>query len=172
MTERFYNAIKSQVVGLDRSAGQAKFGVISSVDRDSGNVKVVVQPDGVLSGWLPMLYPWVGDGWGMICPPSAGDQVLIVAHEGDVEQGVVVGRAYSRKAMPPAVEEGECWLVHRKGNAVKLCNDGTVRVVGDLHVDGMVYDKHGSLAQLREKYNAHTHTDSRGGTTSPTNRND
>ncbi len=40
---------------------------------------------------------------------------------------------------------------------------------GDLHVAGDVYDAAGSLSRLRGHYDAHIHTDSRGGTTSVTN---
>jgi hypothetical protein len=49
------------------------------------------------------------------------------------------------------------WLVHASGTALKLLNDGTVRITGDLHVSGNVYDHHGSLDGLRGHYNAHTH---------------
>jgi hypothetical protein len=49
---------------------------------------------------------------------------------------------------------------------LKLRNDGTVQISGDLHVAGDVYDQHGSVASLRAAYDQHTHTDSRGGPTS------
>jgi hypothetical protein len=41
-----------------------------------------------------------------------------------------------------------------------------VSVRGDLHVDGDVFDRVGSLDRLRSRYNAHRHRDSRGGVTS------
>jgi hypothetical protein len=40
---------------------------------------------------------------------------------------------------------------------VRLANDGTVRVQGDLHVSGRVFDSHGPLDRLREHYNQHVH---------------
>ena len=165
MISTLTNAIKGHVNGLDRLASQAKFGTISSVNYETGDVRVIVQPDGVLSGWLPLLSPWVGDGWGMICPPSRGDQVLLVSQEGDVEQSVVVGRAFSRKQPSPKVPDGELWLVHKTGSFLKLCGDGTIRMKGDVHVNGDVWDRHGSLSRLRETYNHHKHADPRGGTT-------
>src|SRR5579871_4225512 len=128
MIEHLSNAIKTQFSGMNRSNGEAKFATISSVNYKTGNVKVIVQPDGVLSGWLPVLSPWVGNGWGMVCPPSTGDQVLLIAHEGDVEQGVVVGRAFSQKQPPPAAPDGEMWLVHKSGSSLKLCADGTIQI--------------------------------------------
>lgn len=167
MVDRLMNAMKGQMRGPGRLTGQAKFATVSSVDYDTGNIRALLQPDGVLTGWLPVLSTWVGNGWGMSCPPSPGDQVLVIAHEGDPEQGVVVGRSYSRAQKPPAAPESEMWLVHKSGCSLKLCRDGTVRISGDLRVDGDVYDRHGALSALRAIYNDHHHTDSRGGSTSP-----
>lgn len=166
--ERFYNAIKSQADALVQGVGRPRFGTVTSVDPTAGTARVSLQPEGVLSGWLPLLTPWAGAGWGMVCPPLPGDQVLVVAQEGDAEHGLIVGRAFSNIQRPPAAPGGEFWLVHQSGAFLKLCNDGTIRVQGDLHVSGDVYDRQGPLSRLRGTYNGHTHTDSRGGqTTAP-----
>ena len=157
MTDRLSNAIRGHAASLDQSAGQIKFGTITSVNYNDSTARLIIQPDGVLSGWLPVLSPWVGDGWGMICPPSTGDQVLFVPQEGDIEQGVIIGRSFSNKQRPPAAPDGEFWLVHKTGSFLKLCNDGTIQISGDLHVRGDVYDRHGSIADLRAHYNSHTH---------------
>jgi hypothetical protein len=172
MLDRLTNAVKAHAAGLDNSSGQAKFGTISSVNYETGNARVVIQPDGVLSGWLPILSHWVGNGWGMICPPNPGDQVLLVPQEGDGEQGVIIGRTYSLTQMPPKAPSGEFWLIHQSGSFLKICNDGTIRIGGDLHVGGDVYDQHGSLSSLRTTYNGHTHfVQANGTTTCPTPTN-
>lgn len=158
MTERLANAIKSHASSLDQSAGQIKFGIVTSVNPQNATARVLIQPDGVLSGWLPVLSQWVGNGWGMVCPPNAGDQVLFVPQEGDVQQGIIIGRSFSNVQLTPAAPVGEFWLMHQCGSFLKLCNDGTIRASGDLHVDGKVYDQHGSLSDLRTHYNTHTHT--------------
>ncbi|HST75458.1 MAG TPA: phage baseplate assembly protein V [Acetobacteraceae bacterium] len=155
--ERFLNALKAQAGALDQAAGQPRFGLVTSVDPDAATARVQLQPEGVLSGWLPILSAWVGAGWGMACPPSPGDQVLVLSQEGDSEHGVIVGRAFSDTQRAPAAPVGELWLVHKGGSFLKLANDGTVQVKGDLHVDGDVYDRHGSLDRLRQHYDAHTH---------------
>jgi phage baseplate assembly protein gpV len=131
---------------------------VTSVSSQHATARVLIQPDGVLSGWLPVLSQWVGSGWGMVCPPNPGDQVLLVPQEGDVEQGIIIGRSFSKNQMPPAAPGGEFWLMHQSGSFLKLCNDGTVRINGDLHVQGEVYDQHGPLSGLRTHYNAHTHS--------------
>jgi phage baseplate assembly protein V len=157
MTDRLMNAIKAHASSLDRLEGQIKFGTITSVDITNGTARVLFQPDGILSGWLPILSQWIGDGWGMVCQPNPGDQVVIVPQEGDVEQGIIIGRSFSNKQRPPAAPRGELWFVHQTGSFLKLCNDGTIRVHGDLHVEGDVYDRQGSLSGLRTHYNMHTH---------------
>ena len=170
--ERFLNIIKQHAGALDQGGSQPRFGTVTSVDPATATAKVTLQPEGVLTGWLPVLSPWVGAGWGLHCPPSPGDQVLVVAQEGDSEHGLIIGRAYSNTQAPPAAPAGEFWLVHKSGSFIKLLNDGTIQMHGDLHVAGDVYDRHGSLSGLRGHYDSHTHVDSRGGTTSTANQTD
>jgi phage baseplate assembly protein gpV len=157
MMQRFFNALKAQAASLDQGVGQPRFGIVTSVDPDRAAARVALQPEGVITGWLPVLSAWVGAGWGMACPPSPGDQVFVLAQEGHSESGVIVGRAWSDQARAVAPPVGECWLVHSSGSFVKLVNDGTVQVQGDLHVQGDVYDRHGSLDRLRRNYDAHVH---------------
>jgi Type VI secretion system/phage-baseplate injector OB domain len=157
MTNRLANAIKSHAAILDRSAGQIKFATVTSVNSGNTTARVLLQPEGILSGWLPFISQWVGNGWGLACPPKPGDQVIVAPQEGDVEQGIIIGRIFSTKQMPPAAPGGEFWLVHESGSFFKLCNDGTIRIKGDLHVEGDVFDRAGSLSRLRTHYNSHTH---------------
>jgi phage baseplate assembly protein V len=157
MINRLTNVIKSHAAILDRSAGQIKFGTVTSVNYNNATARVLIQPESVLSGWLPVVSQWVGNGWGLACPPKPGEQVIVAPQEGDVEQGIIIGRLFSAKHAPPAAPSGEFWLVHESGSFLKLCNDGTIRIKGDLHVDGDVYDREGPLSRLRTHYNAHTH---------------
>jgi uncharacterized protein involved in type VI secretion and phage assembly len=112
-----------------------------------------------MTGWLPILSGWVGAGWGMSCPPATGEQVLVLAQEGDAEHGVIVGRSFSDLARGPSAPPGELWLVHQSGSFLKLQNDGTVRIQGNLYVAGNVIvsgdvnDGHGALSGLRAVYN-------------------
>ncbi len=177
--ERFLNALRAHAGALDQAIAQPRFALVSSVDPTTYTARVLLQPEGVLSGWLPILTFWVGNGWGMVAPPSPGDQVLVVAHEGDAEHGIIVGGAYSLAAPPPQAPLGEFWLLHQTGSFVKLLADGsiavnatTLNVTGNLAVSGTitatgnVADGHGTLASLRADYDQHTHTVT-GTTTSP-----
>ena len=163
--DAFLNAVKRHAAQLDQSAAQPRFGIVSSVDTTAFLVRVLVQPENVLSGWLPVSSPWIGNGWGLAAPPSPGDQVLLLWQEGDSEHGVVVGRCWSSQvAAPSGTSAGEFWLVHKSGSRICLRNDGSIQSAagtwthtGDLHVTGNVYDHHGSLDTLRNHYNEHTH---------------
>ncbi len=163
--DRFLNSLKGHSGAQDATGGQPRFGKVTSVDPARGTVRVRLEPENVLTGWLPVLSPWVGDGWGLGCPPSPGDQVFVLPQEGDAENGVVIGRAWSGTMTIPPTPVGELWLMHKSGSFLRLLNDGTIRVKGDLHVDGDIYDRFGPLSTLRDRYNQHVHPDPQGGTT-------
>ncbi|MBW4091064.1 MAG: phage baseplate assembly protein V [Proteobacteria bacterium] len=176
--DRLLNVMKAHASALDNGHARPRFALVTSVDPATATARVSLQPEGVLSGWLPILTPSAGAGWGIWCPPSPGDQVMILAQEGDAEQGVIVGRAFSLVDTPPAAAAGELWLVHASGSSVRLLNSGviemigpvtiqgTVTVSGDVLVAGNVSDQHATLADLRSHYDTHMHVDSRGGVTS------
>lgn len=162
------DALKTQAGLVDRTLGQPRFGTVTSFDTANYTARVLLQPEGTVTGWLPVLSAWTGPGWGMIVPLAAGDQVLVLPQEGDAEHGVIVGRAFSNICPAPPATAGEFWIIHPSGSCLKLKNDGTVTIAGDLHVAGDVYDRHGSLSHLRGSYNAHVHTEQTSGqTTSP-----
>ncbi len=173
----FWNAVKARASALDGLSGQARFGLVSSFDPVAFAARVMIQPENILSGWLPVLVPWVGAGWGLAAPLSPGDQVLMLAQEGDSQQGVIIGAVWSATMQTPGAPVGECWLVHRTGSFVKLHNDGTialqaptVSISGNLIVSGQISDlggQHGPLDRLRQAYDQHVHADPQGGSTGP-----
>jgi uncharacterized protein involved in type VI secretion and phage assembly len=145
---------------------QPRIATISSSNPQTAMAKVLLQPEGVLTGWLPVLTPWAGPGWGMACPPSAGDQVVVIPQEGDAQHGLIVGRLYSSSTRPPHAAPGELTLRHQSGCSIRLSNSGTIAITGDLHVSGDIYDGHGSMDKLRNDYNVHIHHTSNGHDTS------
>ena len=163
--DEFLNALKAQAAGQLAALGQPRLAIVTSVDPGTATARVTLQPEGVLTGWLPLATAWVGAGWGLACPPAPGDQVLVIPEAGDMQPGFIVARLWSTQAPAPAAPVGEFWLVHCSGSSLKLLNDGTVHIQGDLHVSGDVFDHHGSLDQLRGHYNEHSHADPQGGKT-------
>lgn len=178
--DRWMNALRGQAASLDLAAGKPRFATVSSVDPTKALVRVTFQPENVLSGWLPLLSHWVGVGWGLCSPPAVGDQVLVLPHDGDAEQGVVIGSIWHDAATPPQTPSGELWMVHSSGSFLKLKSDGSIAgqatqfvLQGDLHVTGNilasgdVQDGHGTLARLRGHYDGHTHNVSGNVTAAP-----
>lgn len=178
------NLIKSISATTEGGTARPRFGLVTSVDPASATARVTLQPEGVLSGWLPVLSPWVGSGWGAWSPPSPGDQVMILAQEGDAEHGVIIGRAFSDSDPPPPAAAGELWLVHETGSTIRLRNSGTVEIIGpvtvmgtvtvtgDVIASGNLVDQHGSLAALRSHYDLHVHRQSDGSNTYVTSQPD
>lgn len=173
--DQFWNAVKARAGGMDGLMGVARFGLVSSFDPSAYAARVMMQPENVLSGWLPILSAWVGAGWGLAAPLTPGDQVLVLAHEGHSEQGVIVGCVWSAVDTPVLAPVGELWLKHQSGSLIKLVNDGTisltaatVNVAGNLVVSGDISDRsgaHGTVAALRNAYDNHTHAVPQGGQT-------
>jgi uncharacterized protein involved in type VI secretion and phage assembly len=145
---------------------QPRIATVTSYDPQTATARVLIQPEGVLTGWLPVLTQWAGAGWGIVCPPGSGDQVLVIPQEGDAQHGLIVGRLFSNSVRPPIAAAGEITMSHQSGCSIRLLNSGIIAVNGDLHVSGNVYDSHGSLSKLRNDYNCHIHQTSSGQNTS------
>ena len=171
--EYLLNLMKASAGGLDGRAGVARFGLVSSIDSAAYAARVMLQPENVLTGWLPVVSPWVGAGWGLAAPLTPGAQVLVIAQEGDAAHGVVMGAIWSAVDQPVQTPVGELWMRHQSGSFVKLLNDGTIgvqasqiNVTGNLVVSGNISDQngaHGTLAALRQVHDQHVHSLPQGG---------
>lgn len=182
--ERLLNAIKSRAAAMDQQQGQARFGIVESVNPNDQTVRVRYDEEGTLSGWLPLAVQSAGDDWGMVAMPVPGAQAFVVPDMGQMDHGVVVGFAHSTAA--PAtrvqgykqdeaepVQPGEWAIRHSSGSSLRLRNDGTfeirgnVFITGDILATGQVRDldgEKGTLDVLREAYLQHHHTGVRAGT--------
>lgn len=145
------NAVKRHVAAAIGQVGQPKVGVVTSVDPSTYTARVTIQPEGVLSGWLPIATAMVGGGWGVVSPPSPGEQVLLLPTEGNTEHAVIVGRIFSQAALPPKTftdqynqgqtsfaQPGEVALVHQSGAFLRLI-DGMVVINGNVTVNGTIH---------------------------------
>ncbi len=120
---------------------KTRIGIIQTYDPRYHTATVLLQPEKLLTGSLPILSPFVGNGWGLVCAPSAGDQVEVQFQENDLEAGFVVLRFFSDRARPPAdtsgnyCPSGDVWLVHQSGSLLKFHGDGSVELtaVGNLN---------------------------------------
>lgn len=162
--EALLNQVRRAAAEEALSRATTRHGTITGYDPDNHAVKVSIQPEGTLTGWLPLKALWIGNGWGMFAAPSIGDAVEIDFQEADGGVGSVGWRFFNDLERPLSVPAGEFWLVHKHGQSVKLTTDGALILddgagaviklkgdgnielsatrwdhTGDIHVDGDVF---------------------------------
>jgi len=186
--EALMSAIMRRVERVVASVAQDRHATVVSVNPNNHSVRVKIQPEGILTGWIPCGSIAVGPA-AMVCPPSPGDQVIVSPSEGDADTWRVTSRVFDTTNMPQGgpvtqqpVQPGELGLFTAAGYLHMLAN-GKVYVGQDLYVQrdlivgrnivadgsvsatgtngsGDVSDKHGSLDRLRGNYNGHQHGNS------------
>jgi len=168
----------------------AKWGVIQSFDAATWTAKVQLQPidqdnpELSTTNSLPVLSPWVGNGWGLFAPPLIGSICLVNFIDTSWSVGVVVAFSFNQSNAPLSVPGGEFWLVHQAGSSIKMTNNGDIEISSNQNVqvnaENVTIGKMsaGNLKALLNEvaqgvYNGHTHVDSMSGTTSaPTQQMD
>lgn len=118
--------IKQLVAAMLAEAPTTRIGTIYDYDPNSYAVRVELQPDGVITGWMPLGSQWVGNGWGLACGPSIGDMIRVDFDGHSVQAPFAGARYFNDVDLPPPVPSGEAWLVHESGTYLKLHNDGSV----------------------------------------------
>ena len=177
------NAGKARAAAMLAQQAQLRYGTVASVDGARHRVKVTLQPEGTVTGWLPVLTTAAGAGWGLLALPLPGMQVALMGEGGSNTNLLVMGAVHSTADQPPAPAAaigaggtpsgasvpgaaGELLLVHSSGSALRLCADGsiylrpasgTLGIDGSLRVNGDVSDRHGSLDRLRMAHDGHVH---------------
>lgn len=131
-------AMQAHAQMTSENKAEDKRAIVTAYDPNSYSVKVSLMPEDVETGWIPLGSPWVGNGWGMYCPPSIGDIGHVSFCEGSNDAGMAGMRFYNDKSRPLAVPSGEFWVVHKSGSHFKFLNDGTVEVhaSADLKITG------------------------------------
>lgn len=150
------NAIRLQALRAMSDLATSRVGLITSFDPGAWAVRVALQPDGFLSGWLPLASPWIGNGWGMLAAPNVGDMVAVHFFGGDLEAGFVESRFFNDVDRPLAVQSGELWLVHASGAFFKLTNDGKA-TFSDNHGATVALNGNGTITSAATTWN-HTGT--------------
>lgn len=110
-----------------------RFGEVTSFDGSAGvyAVKVMLQPDEIETGWLPIKLLMAGSAYGAYFGPSIGDQAAVTFQEGDATAGICIGFLPSDDDPPPAVASGEIHLIAKGATAsVIMKPDGTIASAG------------------------------------------
>lgn len=137
MMQGLLNAMRMQAMLAGNSRVSTLMGTVKGYNPANYCAKVMIQPENIESGWLPIASPWVGNGWGLVAPPTDGDVVAVVCQEGDINAGIISLRLFNDNARPPSVQSGgtktyapsgEFWLAHQSGSLLKFHNDGSVEL--------------------------------------------
>lgn len=137
-----------------------RYATVTSYDPATYSAKVMLQPQNVESGWLPIKSAQIGNGWGIYSPPAIGDQVFVQFQEGGVEAGIITGSVYSDTDKPAAAPSGEIWLVHKSGASIKLLTNGNVAInsAGEVDLGNLASAVHKLVMDnFKALYNAHQH---------------
>lgn len=106
----------------------SRIGIVTSYDPNTFSARVNLQPEEILTGWLPVASAWIGNGWGMFAPPNIGDMVTVEFIDGRIDAGTVTSRFYNDVDRPIAVPAGEFLLQHQTGSLLHFKNDGSVEL--------------------------------------------
>lgn len=117
-----HNIVRRMVLQtLAQFSPQSRVGTVSSYDPDTHSVKVLLQPEGKESNWIPIAVQHIGNGFGAImCGPEIGDQMEVAFHQNDPTTARVIGRYHSDEDKPPRVESGEILIRDKHGNRVLM----------------------------------------------------
>jgi uncharacterized protein involved in type VI secretion and phage assembly len=124
MMQRMMNAMRGEGQRAAGTKSLPRRGTVSAYDPDN----YAIQPEGFESGFLPIASSWVGNLWGMFCPPTQGDEVDVHFQEGGKNAAYISLRFFGGKARPLSVPSGEFWVVHKSGSFIKFTNDGKVQI--------------------------------------------
>ena len=113
---------------MDMQIGQMRKGIVQSYNPNNYTARVTIQPEGNLSGWIPIRAVTGGNGWGLVVGLVPGMQVSVEPQEGDPGNLEITGIIFSPQGnvTAPAVPAGEIWMVHQTGSFIKLLTDGTI----------------------------------------------
>jgi phage baseplate assembly protein V len=123
------NLIRREIERQLARTSKPSIGTIDSYRPDIHAAKVKLQPEGVMTGWLPLASVAAGAGGGFAAGPNIGDQVIVHFPDGDRNAGVISGRLYSDQDAAPNVPSGQLWYQDASGSVIKLLNNGEVDIV-------------------------------------------
>jgi phage baseplate assembly protein gpV len=109
----------------------ARMGTVSAYDPGTYAIKAVIEPEGVETGFMPLLSPWVGANWGAFFAPEIGAQVLILFQEGSSQVPIAALFAFSTAMPPVSVPSGEMLLKHQSGSLLHFDSGGNVIVTAN-----------------------------------------
>jgi len=128
MMNPIQNQMRLEALRAMEILARTRIGIVDGYDPDHYSVKVRIQPEDVLTGWLPLTSEWVGNLWGMYAAPSLGDIVEVHFQQGSADAAYVKQKFFSNTVQPLSVPSGEFWVVHKSSSKLKFHNDGSAEI--------------------------------------------
>lgn len=105
----------------------ASSGTVTSVDPDKYMAKVMLQPMGIETGWLPIGTLYAGSSFGLWALPEQDTEVLVVFEQGNLNAGKIVLSNWNDADTPPSgLQLGQVVLSHSTGSLLKFDTDGSI----------------------------------------------
>lgn len=123
------NHVRQLAQQASQEAIGVRIGTVTGYDPASYKAKVALQPTGEETSWLPIGSLWVGNEWGLFCPPTVGDLVEVHFPDHDINAGTIACRFFNSVDRPVSVPSGEFLLKHASGTLLQFFNDGQVKLV-------------------------------------------
>ena len=136
MNSDFENAVLRIVERHSAGRHNKRAGLVTSWDPKKHLAKVMFQPEGHETGWLPVHTMAAANGSGHMTGltqgdgKTTGDHVEVVYQEGDFETGAIVARIHSEVDAAPTVQSGEQLFSTPFGQSIKMANDKSVAIAG------------------------------------------
>ena len=118
--------IKRVVADMLNMQARTQYGTITGYDPATYTVKVLLQPEGVETGWIALTAPWSGDGLGAVFGPMIGTACRVDFAGGVAEAAIAGGRIFDANNPPPVVQSGQGAIVDKAGSYARFNGDGTV----------------------------------------------
>ena len=127
------NMIRQQASIVNNSRSLSDIGIVTGYNPDNYSVSVELYPatadsPSLQTGFIPLLTPWAGNGWGLFLPPNIGDMIEVHYPTGSLQTPYAALRNFNFGSRPLSVQSGEFWLVHQTGSFIKLTNDGNLAI--------------------------------------------
>jgi hypothetical protein len=130
------NMVRREVERQLSGRYNTRTGLVTSYDPKTHSAKVMLKPDNVETGWIPIRTDHIGNGFGILVGPTpgdgkkTGDQVEVTFTEGDLEQGRLMHRVHSDTEKPPPVESGEVLVKHEKSGSIFWDKNSNLKITG------------------------------------------
>jgi len=122
------NLIRREIDRALNARPVPQWGLVKSYDPDKYAVKVELQPEEILTEWMPLPVEHVGNGYGLLMAPELEDLVLVGFTDGDRNAPFIMKRAHNDEQKPPKVEAGEMVLMHKSKGYIKMDKDNVLTV--------------------------------------------